>query len=465
VGGAISRAERLWRRELAEVFEHGVGSFSGSLPVLETESEALRSLYWTGLLGVLYMRRDSPYSRLGRSYDTLMPRYWQTTTFIWDYSLSSVVHALLDPATMRRHLEHWVRTGVHHHYGTEWLTGKPVGVWYSVNDSAMVRMARDYVRWSGDAAWLEKPLKDRSGRKYPVRDHLRSWALHWKDLRGASGLADYGGKRNLLECVSTYKHEVAGLNAMNVWCLRVAAEACTLTGQHGEAARLRQEASVLASKVLELYVPGGGYWNARQRDGSLVPVKHCYDISTAGFALAGDLPAEARREVVEFFASELRTEAWLRALAASDPDAAYSVRPDHQWNGAYTAWPSEVARALYKLGAAEVVNGWLPGLAQSAAEGPFAQGHFVEGLVSASHAGAPQGPPQRPYLMDWACGSAGSFVGMVIEGVFGVEVNLASEVTAAPQLAGIDPSARLHGLFVGGKPYDVSANGVSLSDR
>jgi hypothetical protein len=468
VGGAISRSERLWRKEVAEVFERGVGSFSGSLPVLETESDALRRLYWAGLLGVLYMRRDSPYSRLGRSYDTLMPRYWQTMTFIWDYSLSSVVHALLDPATMRRHLEHWVRTGVHHHYGTEWLTGKPVGVWYSVNDSAMVRMARDYVRWSGDVAWLEKPLKGRSGRKYPVRGHLRSWALHWEDLRGTGGLADYGGKRNLLECVSTYKHEVAGLNAMNVWCLRAAAEAYALFGQrgeHGEAARLQQEASALASKVLDLYVPGGGYWNARQRDGSLVPVKHCYDLSTAGFALAGDLPADARREMVEFFVSELRTETWLRALAASDPDAAYSTRPDHQWNGAYTAWPSEVARALYKLGGAEVVADWLPGLARSASEGPFAQGHFVEGLVGASHAGAPKGPPQRPYLMDWACGSAGSFVGMVIEGVFGVEVSLAGEVTAAPQLAGIDPSARLHGLFVGGKRYDVSASGVTPSAR
>ncbi len=102
VGRAISAAEHLWRAEVANAFEPGTGSFSGSLPVLETESEALRRLYWTGLLGVMIMRRDSPYSKLGRSYDTLLPRYWQTMTFIWDYSLSSVVHALLDPQTMRR---------------------------------------------------------------------------------------------------------------------------------------------------------------------------------------------------------------------------------------------------------------------------------------------------------------------------------------------------------------------------
>lgn len=465
VRGAISAAEELWRSELRDVFVPGAGSFGGSLPVLETGSEALRRLYWAGLLGVMTMRRDSPYSKLGRSYDTLMPRYWQTMTFIWDYSLSSVVHALLDPGTMRRLLEHWVRTGVHHHYGTEWLTGEPVGVWYSVNDSAMVRMARDYVRFSGDTAWLDQRLPDRSGHRRPVREHMRSWAVHWEDLKGKGGLADYGGKRNLLECVDSYKHEVAGLNAMNVWCLRTVAEAYERAGEDAEAQWLREKAEALTGKVLDLYVPGGGYWHARQRDRSLVPVKHCYDFNTAGFALADDLPAEVRREMVDYFTSQLMSQKWLHALAPSDPDAAYSLRPDHQWNGAYTAWPAEAARALYRLGAADVVAGWLPGLARSTAEGPFGQGHFVEGLVASSHDGAPKGPPQRPYLMDWACGSSGSFTGMVIEGVFGVDVTLDGEVTAAPHLEGIDPSARLRGLVVAGRSYDVSAAGAVSSAR
>ena len=80
VPAAASAAESLWRRELREAFQRGVGAFSGSLPVLETESEALRHLYWAGLLGLLMLRRDSPYSKLGRSYDTLMPRYWQSTS-------------------------------------------------------------------------------------------------------------------------------------------------------------------------------------------------------------------------------------------------------------------------------------------------------------------------------------------------------------------------------------------------
>ena len=80
------------------MFTPGNAEFSGHLPVLETSSDALRRLYWWGALGVLWFRRDFPGNVLGRSYDTLMPNYWATTTFIWDFSLSSLTHALLDGA-------------------------------------------------------------------------------------------------------------------------------------------------------------------------------------------------------------------------------------------------------------------------------------------------------------------------------------------------------------------------------
>jgi hypothetical protein len=462
VPGAVARAQLLWEREIAEAFCRGAGSFGGSLPVLETESDTLRRLYWTGLLGVMIMRRDCPEAYLGRGYDTLMPRYWQTSTFIWDYSLSSVVHALLDPGTMCRQLEHWITTGVDRHYGTNWLTGQPFGVWYAVNDYAMTRLVRDYVRYTGDRAWLDRPVPDRGGRSWPVRKYVDGWATRWQRLRrGDSGLADYGDEDNLLECVSTYTHEVAGLNAMNVWCLRVAAEVSGLQGDEERAQRWRDQAGALAADVLSLYEPGTGYWMARRGDGTAVPVRHCYDLQTAGFALADDLSQVQRDEIIGFFRSDLQTKTWMRAMSTADPDAAWTVRPDHQWTGAYTAWPAEAAQALYRLGAEEVVRDWLVGLARSTQEGPFAQGHFVEGLVPASHDGAPKAPPEKPYLMDWACSSSGSFVGLILEGVFGLRVGLDGQVSASPRLAGLDPAARLTGLFVGGAEYEVGASGAT----
>ncbi|WP_031464349.1 hypothetical protein [Sciscionella sediminilitoris] len=454
VPGLLDAAREQWDHALAAVFEPGNDLFDGHLPVLETDSPVLRRLYWTGILGVLYFRRDNPHSVLGRTFDTLMPRYWQSATFIWDYSLSSTVHALLEPNVMRRHLEHWITTDIHTHYGTEWLTGKPFGCWYSVNDYAMTRLTRDYVRWSGDTDWLSSTIATEQGGARRVADHMTEWARAWEGLRGSGELADYGGTDNLLECVSSYVHEVAGLNAANVWAMRAAAEARGLLGEQEEAERLRAAAAELVGAVSELYVDGGGYWNARQPDGSLLPVRHCYDFNTAGQAIGGDLPQRRRAEMIAFFERELRTPEWMRALSACDEDAAYSIRPDHQYNGAYTAWPAEAVAALCALGGAETAMEWLPGLAEACRWGPLAQGHLAEG----DH--AVKGLPQYPYLMDWACSSGGSFAGMVIQSVFGVDVGLDGEVSANPRLERFDEHARLRGLRIQGRVYEVDRDGI-----
>ncbi|MEU4605372.1 hypothetical protein AB0F43_20505 [Kribbella sp. NPDC023972] len=456
VPGVFVAAEQAWDKALADAFDPAGDGFSGSLPILETSNEALRKLYWWGVLGVIWFRRDNPASVLGRTYDTLMPRYWQTTTFIWDYSLSSLTHALLDPEPMRKHIEHWIDLDIHKHFGTEWLTGGPVGYWYSVNDFAMTRLVRDYVRFTGDSGFLAASV----GPK-PVSEHLHDWATAWRGLRGDHALADYGGIDNLLECVSSYVHEVASFNAANVWCLRVAAELAARSGDDDRAELLRKEADEQAGHVNELYIEGAGFWHARQPDGSLVPVRHCYDFNIVGTTMASDLSPEQRAEMVDFFQRELQTPTWMRALSPYDADAAFSVRPDHQWNGAYPAWPADAGRALFALGRGDVVLDWLPGLARSANQGPCGQAHFVEEAAPLMAGGARKSPPQFPYLIDWSCSSSGSWVSLILEGVFGVEVALDGTVTANPQVSALDPDARLTGLRVGSRSYDITADGVA----
>ncbi len=453
VPGTVAAATTGWDAELRAAFTPGNSRWSGNLPELHTENDALRRLYHLGAVGVMWFRRDSAASVLGRVYDTIMPRYWQTTTFIWDYTLSSVVHALLDPAPMRRQLTHWIGLDIHTHFGTEWQQGGPAGYWYAVNDYAMTRLVRDYVRFSGHTDFLDQRLAAASGDRKRVGEHVVDWARAWRGRRGPHGLADYGGIDNLLECVSTYTHEVASFNATNVWALRAAAE---LTGD----AALRGEAAELAERVNAMYVPGG-YWLAGQPDGSAHPVKHCLDFANVAFGMAEDLTAEQRCEMVEFFVRELQTDSWMRALSPWDPDASFSLRPDHQWNGAYTAWPADAARALYDLGRGDLAAQWLPGLARSANQGPFAQAHFTTEAAPDVNGGSRKAPPHDPYLIDWACASSGAFVGLVLEKVFGVDVPVAGPPTARPALLDVDPSARLTGLSLRGQTYTAGADGLN----
>ena len=446
-----------WDDTLAAAFTPGNTIFSGYLPSLATTDPGIRRLFNTALITLLFQRRTTAASVYGTTYVTLAPRYWETTSFLWDTSLSAMMLALLDPEVLRRMMETWMELDVHKHFGTEYLTGAGVGPWYSVNDFAMCRMAREYLRWTGDRAWLDRQVGNRN-----VIDHLVSYATHWRTLdTNGHGLADYGGVENLLEAVSSYVHEVASLNAANVWCLRFVSQVLTLRGDTAGSSKLRAEASALARRVLDLYVPGKGIWHCRLPDGRMQEVRHCYDFATVLATIGQDLSVSQKKEMVAFFRRELQTPAWMRALSTHDADVAFSVRPDHQWTGAYAAWPAISLTALYAAGEPALALEWMHGIARTATQGPIAQAHFSETAFDPeTGGGARKSSSDMPYINDWSCISGSAFLDPIVEGLFGVNAALDGAITAAPRFAGFDPKAELRGLRYQGTGYMVSASGV-----
>ncbi|MEK7855564.1 MAG: hypothetical protein AAB288_05700, partial [Acidobacteriota bacterium] len=334
---AVAKAtEDEWNAQLKAAFTPGNSIFSGYVPTLVTSDESVKRIYHSAVMSALYFRRTTPHSVYGTTYVTLMPRYWETTTFLWDISLSAMLLSMLDPQVLKRMMETWMTLDVYKHFGTEFLTGAGVGPWYSVNDYAMSRMAKEYLRWSGDKEWLDKTV---SGTK--VIDRLIGYAEHWRALdTNKHGLADYGGVTNLLEAVSSYVHEVAGLNAANVHNLRFAAELADYKGDKAKGDAFRREAVELGKRVQDLYVPGKGIWKCRLPDGSYNEVHHCYDFGVTLMTIGDLMSSSQKREMVDFFKRELQTPNWMRALSTKDLDVTFSIRPDHQWTGAYCSWPA-----------------------------------------------------------------------------------------------------------------------------
>jgi hypothetical protein len=449
-----------WNAELRDAFTPGNKRFSGHLPTLVTTDESVKRLYHSAVMTALYFRRTTPHSVYGTTYVTLLPRYWETATFLWDISLSAMLLSMLDPAVLRRMVETWMTVDVHKHFGTEFLTGVGIGPWYSVNDFAMCRMAREYLRWTGDAAWLDKEV---NGRK--VLDLLVSYAEHWRALdTNKHGLADYGGVNNLLEAVSSYVHEVAGLNAANVYNLRFAAELLEHKGQKEKAAALRKEAEELGRRVNELYVEGRGIWRCRLPDGSYNEVHHCYDFGTT-LVTIGDLMSDRqKKEMVRFFREELKTPTWMRALSTKDLDVTFSIRPDHQWTGAYTAWPSLALSGLFVAGEVGLAYDWIKGLAKSAMQGPIAQAHFTEDFYPPeANGGAIKAPSDPPYINDWACVSACAYLEPVVENIFGISAGLFGEIEARPNFGQFDARAELRNLRYQVKTYTATGQGLRAS--
>ncbi|HVE56522.1 MAG TPA: hypothetical protein VNB22_06815 [Pyrinomonadaceae bacterium] len=446
-----------WNAEMRAAFTPNNGRYSGYLPTLVTSDDAVKQLYHTAALHALYFRRTTPHSVYGTTYVTLLPRYWETATFLWDISLSAMLLSMLDPEVLKRMMETWMTVDVHEHFGTEFLTGKGIGPWYSVNDYAMSRMAKEYLRWTGDRAWLDKKVGDRT-----VFDHLVDYAEHWRKLdTNKHGLADYGGVSNLLEAVSSYVHEVAGLNAANVYNLRFAAELLDYKGQKEKASAMRKEAETLGKRVQELYVPGKGIWKCRLPDGSYNEVHHCYDFGTTLVNIGDLMPQAQKREMVEFFKRELQTPTWMRALSTRDLDVTFSIRPDHQWTGAYTAWAALALSGLFIAGETDLAFDWIKGLAKTMKQGLVAQAHFVETFVAPeSNGGAIKAPSDQPFINDGACVSGCNYLEPIVDSIFGINAGLFGEITAKPQFGKFDAAAELRNINYQGKIYNASKNGI-----
>jgi hypothetical protein len=452
----VQQNERDFNNLIEAAFTPGNTEFSGHLPQLFTKDESLWRLYYGGFSSLLFARRASPDSAYGTTYVTLGGRVLPTVSAPWDTSLTSLSLSLLDPAAVRRLVEAWFEGDImHQHLCTDHVTGDGVGYWYAVNDMALVRCARDYLRVTGDLEWLDKKVNGGT-----VFDRLLGHALYWKKLdhRGV-GLADYGKIENLLEVVSTYVHEVAGMNAGNVSSMRFMADIAESRGNIALASQLRTEAKKLAGRINRLlYVDGKGWWRCGQPDGSFNEVRHCYDVLSVFDNMFEDLSHRQKKEMSHFFWSELCTPLWMRALSPQDTDATWNIRPDHSCIGSYPGWPPMMAKGLYKTGNSSRLAKWVKGLAKATLQGPYGQAHFVESFFPPEHGGACKCPTDPPYLTDWSEVCGGCFTDLVIDTIFGAEFTLHQGIKTTPRLDDFDPAAQLVNVNYQGKGRILSKN-------
>jgi hypothetical protein len=173
------------------------------------------------------------------------------------------------------------------------------------------------------------------------------------------------------------------------------------------------------------------------------------------------LNKDVKSEMVRFFREELQTPAWMRALSTKDLDVTFSIRPDHQWTGAYCAWPSLALSALFVAGEGDVAFKWIKGLAETAKQGPIAQAHFAETAVAPeAGGGARKAPSDQPYINDWACVSGCAYLEPVVENLFGIQAGLFGKIEAQPAFGLFDAKAELRNINYQGKTYVATQHGI-----
>lgn len=449
--------KQCWEQRWTDSFTPGNHHFSGNLPVLVTDNAALKRNYYMGILTMLELERTQ-FPVHPRSFITSGERA-PGTQFYWDASMQSTVWALLEPAGMKATLRRWlvqnVRSGqviyltetngfdAKFHDG---ITG------YAFNACNIFKTTLDYLRVTGDQAFLDEKLED--GKT--VMQRLDEMASDWKTLRlPDSPLADYGENQNLLECAPAYIGRVPSCNAQNIWMMRQAADLQQLKGQAARASELRDDAEKLLPAVLSLYKPGDGVWYGLHKDGQRVELRHCVDYIYVGNALPNDLTPDMRGKMTDFVKRELLMRDWMRAMSLKDAAAAVSDRPDHGPMGAYDGWPALTVGTMWRLGFPGDAFDFYCRTAEVTKEGPFAQAREFYGPQRDQY-NAPVRIAEREGCMK-ECISGGAFADVVVSTFFGFVPSVDEKNTLAdPQTPRPFIGKLLH-VSSRGKRFTISA--------
>ena len=449
--------KKCWERRWADAFTPGNKHYSGSLPVLVTDNAALKRNYYMGAVTMLELERTQ-FLVHPRSFITSGERA-PGTQYYWDTSMQSTVWALLEPAGMKATLRRWLvqntrsgsfmyltrtngaDTNFHDH-----ITG------YAFNACTIFKTALDYLRVTGDLAFLDEKLE---GDKTVLR-RMDEMATDWKTLvLPDSPLANYGENNNLLECAPVYIHRVASCNAQNVWMMRQDAALQDLKGNAAHAGELRDDATKLLPAVLSIYKSGDGVWYGLHKDGQRVELRHCVDYIYVGDALAGDLKPDVRREMTDFVKRELLTPDWMRAMSLKDAAATVSDRPDHGPMGAYDGWPALTVGTMWRLGFPNDAFDFYCRTDQVTKEGPFAQAREFYG-PHRDRSDAPVRIAEREGCMK-ECISGGAFADVVVNTFFGFASSLDGKNLLADPQTPRPFTGRLLKLSARGKRFTINA--------
>jgi len=368
-----------WENRWADAFTPGNKHFSGHLPILKSSDAALIRNYYVGAWTMLALERTQ-FPVYKRSFITSGERE-DGTQYYWDASMQATAWALLEPVGMKATLRRWLvqnpRSGQASGYALDLRNVKGYDKnhydkinGYAFNACTIFKTIDEYLRVTNDHAFLDEKLEN--GKS--VIETLDALATDWETLpKGHDGLANYGENNNLLECAPAYINCVSSCNAQDIWMMRQTAKWYMLHNNMVRAKELEAKAAILLPKVMSLYKPGTGVWNAWQLNGKRVELRHCVDFIYTGNALKRDLSATQKSEMVSFVKHELLTRDWMRAMSLKDSAAINSDRPDHGPMGAYDGWIPLTVNTMWNLGDPDGAYKFYCRTAVVTSEGPFAQ--------------------------------------------------------------------------------------------
>ena len=325
--------------------------FSGNFPTLETNDTKLSTAYYGALLSFLAVGQKTPSTKLHplpkdtfTAFKSVGPDAGVTALYFWDTGYTSDLWALLEPKGLSIVNELFLQTNLSNTNVLDVLTERGAGKYYAFSRLSTFLCLYHLAQQKGMQYVLSNVSTSTSvsTSNKTILQAMDELATFWKDslptIGDQFGLSDYGpSPNNFLECVPSYIHAVAALQAGNTWMMREVAKLHQKNNNHSRSQELLHLSNITKKATQHLYQTGKGYYGAAYPNGTIQEVRTCVDFLSVGTMVPQDITELQKQEMVTFVNQELLTPNWMRALSLADPAAGESDRADHgprgSWDG------------------------------------------------------------------------------------------------------------------------------------
>ena len=432
--GALRATRNAWEKRANDLFAR--------LPRLESDNAELVRWYNRSLVHLLMNRWDLPGLVLNPYYSTGSVKGGCVCDYLWNFGEVWEILPLYDPAAMRAHIAQFLRGDITQHFAFNPVTGEAFGPWYPVNQEKVIGLIYYHVKVTGDTAFLDEKLGDKT-----VLDWVVSNALHGDNVNRPVALIDYGPSNSHLELRKglPYNHVMPDLNGRRVMNYLRAAELCDAMGKPMPV--LRERAADLAKALKKELWDTDLRW-FRFRDGEGKPDTR-YTVQLFKLFNSPVLDQEEEAGLLSHLnEEEFLSEFGLHSMGKQDP-AYDAVDIDNGGGGVCTGFVPQIMERLYNSGHAETADDLLGRVLWWGDRLPY----WGDSIVADKQDYRRDTPLQC--TIDGVCGAQA-----VIFGLFGVAPQFDGRVSVSPHLPAFAQRMALRGLKLRGKTMDIEVEGT-----
>lgn len=422
-----------YQQRLRDLFER--------LPKLEAENDALVKLYNRSLVHFVTNRWDIPEFVLHPYYSTGSIKGGCVCNYLWNFGEIWEILPLYDPQAAREHIKQFLKVDITKHFAFLPITGEAFGPWYPVNQEKIIGLVYYYVKNTGDAAFLNETVADKS-----VLDWVVTHATVLDDPTKPVELIDYGPSNSHLELRRgfPYNHVMPDLNGRRYANYMMASQLCELAAKPVPYLAERAQAlKVLLKKQL---------WNPESKWFWFADDKGMKDtrLTVQLFKLFGSTVLDADEEaglLSHLNETEFLSEQGLHSM--SKTDIAYDqVDIDNGGGGICTSFTPQIAERLYKAGHPERAEDLFRRTLWWGERMPY----WGDSLVANAIDYRKDTPLQC--TVDGVAVAQG-----IIFGMFGVMAHFNGDITINPHPPAFSPKMALNGLRIRGVTLDIAVDG------